>query len=1443
MQRELRFLIRFKSDAARALKRTGAQFKKLGVTTKIVTTQMKLLSANMVKAAIAGRTAGKAISASFAKAQAAATRVIGVVRGLAATLATVGIGFGLIAAIGVTAQFGQAMSRVQAITGELARNIDGTLNPTFQAVTETIMNLGATTVFTASEAAQAFALLSQAGFDVGESISATADVLNLAVVGAIDLGTSANIVANSIRSFGLAASEANRVADIFAATITGTNTNVNQLGEALKFVGPIASSLGVDIEEAAAAIGVLSDAGLKGTLAGTGLRRVLIGLAAQTPKATKTLRGLGIVTEDLQEAIGEEGLVKALEQFEGRTLSAAQAVDVFGLRGGPAFLVLQRGAEQAGSLTEALKQAEGRALAFAEVARDNLAGDLKLLRSVIEDVILGSGALDRTFRDIVQTVTGVIMVFNNTLDPLNENAQRFRDIANILRLVAKVVKVLVAAFVLLKIIAVVNGIVGIAIGLYGFLAAAVGAAATAVGFLTFAFSTLAGAIALTGIGAIVIAVGLAVAAFAAWALETDTVGERLDEVSGTIDNLSKVTEEAAKATGDLAIQQLPALERAAKSGQQQFAALANEIADLTTAAEEIKDKGIFDVFRSDQLTFFEKIKASFFGLALGIDAAGVASDIFTEKAQKITKDGLEPLADELATTQEQLIRLGGLLVAKETLFKLGEEGKALATKLDEANKVVLGFTGAAKKAFEDLEIEIGDLSLGVGEAADLQRKINDALRKSDLVVELPETLVTARVKAVEVLKELTAKLTEAEKINATGAVDNSFAVVAGLRVQVVEAKRVVAAAKEAVGLREEERNRLIAQTTAVFNLTKANKEAEDVRKQAIKDIEKQAEAQKKLGDTTAQLILDTQLEIMLLGASSRERKEAAFAQELLNKATEAGLEGLTEQQNKLIAVNKELERQKRTNVGAALGKQLQDFIDEGTNAAKLFGDLFGNVLGELEDQIVSFVKTGEFNFREFAASILDQFIALGVKLALSGALANIQKALGGGPVPGAPGGPGAQAQAAAALPGQIKDTGVLDAVKEGSVVAKQCCDAGLSATKVLGEDITDIAKEEGTAGRSQEKGLFDGLFMRIDNFGAALGDFFSKIGGQLKTLATSIIDGLKKAFKAVGDAIVNGLQKLGDFITGLAEVFGDVVGEIGSAVGTAVGDIGAGLGQALESVLGPLTSSITSLLSTAATALTDVAGAIIGPITTALTAVATEAVKALAQVVTSLVTAAADIATGAILATAAGLMLSAATLLITAASFMLIAAPLLISAAILQLTAGGLLIAAAGLLLVAALLQTVAAVLQLAASAILFVAGFLLLAGSGLLLVASLLMIVAALLLIVSAVIPFFGKGGISDRPTAFGSADNFTNPMFFADGGTTTGGDRFPAMLAPNEGVVPLTNNKAIPVEMNQDVGSKVFNTTFNITTPDVAGFNKSRGQIEADMERMLQRASERNN
>ena len=177
---------------------------------------------------------------------------------------------GVALAVRSFAQFESSMLRVKAVTGASEE--------AFLAMSEQAKNLGATTAFTAQQAAEGMGFLGQAGFTTNEIMSAMPSVLNLAAAGQLELADAADITAAVLRGFGKSATEAGNVADILATAAASSNTSVQEMGEGFKFVGPVASAMGISIEETAAAMAKLSDAGLKGSLAGTGLRQALVKL-------------------------------------------------------------------------------------------------------------------------------------------------------------------------------------------------------------------------------------------------------------------------------------------------------------------------------------------------------------------------------------------------------------------------------------------------------------------------------------------------------------------------------------------------------------------------------------------------------------------------------------------------------------------------------------------------------------------------------------------------------------------------------------------------------------------------------------------------------------------------------------------------------------------------------------------------------------------------------------------------------------------------------------------------------------------------------------------------------------------------------------------------------------------------------------------------------------
>ena len=169
----------------------------------------------------------------------AATRVQ---RLISRTFAFVGLGVGLNSVIRTLANFEQQMSTVKAITGATEAQ--------FRTLRLEAQRLGATTRFSASEAAEGMQFLARAGFDVNQVLASINDTLLLAQAGALDLGSAADIASNILTGFRLSAAEAGRVVDVLALASNSANTNVFQLGEAMKFVAPVAAGLGVSLEEA-----------------------------------------------------------------------------------------------------------------------------------------------------------------------------------------------------------------------------------------------------------------------------------------------------------------------------------------------------------------------------------------------------------------------------------------------------------------------------------------------------------------------------------------------------------------------------------------------------------------------------------------------------------------------------------------------------------------------------------------------------------------------------------------------------------------------------------------------------------------------------------------------------------------------------------------------------------------------------------------------------------------------------------------------------------------------------------------------------------------------------------------------------------------------------------------------------------------------------------------
>ncbi len=305
--------------------------------------------------------------------------------GMTARAAMVGIGVAAVASTKTIADFGQAMATVNAVTGASESQM--------AKLTAQARELGATTRFSATEAAEGMLFLARAGFEVNQIMGSIEGTLRLAQAGAIDLGSAADISSNILQAFGLEVREMTRVVDVMAKTTNISNTDIRQLGDAMKLVAPISRVLGVDIEETAAFIGSLSDAGMQATLAGTGLRRVMSELQSPTSSTKKILREYGIEAEDVK--VSTVGLSGALEVLAEKNFDATRAMEVFGQRGGPAFsnafAAFTDGKIE--DFNDQLDRAKGTSIEMGTIMDDTLAGSMKRALSRLQELILTLGEL------------------------------------------------------------------------------------------------------------------------------------------------------------------------------------------------------------------------------------------------------------------------------------------------------------------------------------------------------------------------------------------------------------------------------------------------------------------------------------------------------------------------------------------------------------------------------------------------------------------------------------------------------------------------------------------------------------------------------------------------------------------------------------------------------------------------------------------------------------------------------------------------------------------------------------------------------------------------------------------------------------------------------------------------------------------------------------------
>lgn len=356
----------------------------------------------------------------------------GITRAIGMASAAVG-GFSLARVIRESASFEQAMLGVQAVSGATADQM--------QQLQQQARELGATSMFSAQQAAEAQQFLAMAGFSVNEVLEATPGILQLATAGNLDLARAADIASNVLGGMQLQVADLARVNDVLAATAAGSNTSIEQLGQALSFAAPFAASAGIEIEEAAAAIGTLSDSGLQASRAGTGLVGVIRQLSRVTPNARATLAEYGLTVDDVN--IEAHGLTSVLDRLGAAGISTGDAFEIFGSEAGAAAQILANGSDRVEVFTGRLRDAEGAAQQAALTLGSGLTGSMRTFNSVISESILqvGDAGVAGSFKELIDTASGVISVYNGMLPQFIEANDLSEDQADSLQSLADILRV------------------------------------------------------------------------------------------------------------------------------------------------------------------------------------------------------------------------------------------------------------------------------------------------------------------------------------------------------------------------------------------------------------------------------------------------------------------------------------------------------------------------------------------------------------------------------------------------------------------------------------------------------------------------------------------------------------------------------------------------------------------------------------------------------------------------------------------------------------------------------------------------------------------------------------------------------------------------------------------------------------------------------------------
>lgn len=337
-----------------------------------------------------------------------------------------GVSLGLTDTINTQKDFEAAMSQVQAVSGADSDELD--------QLTKKAEEMGATTKFTATDSAEAFNYMAMAGWKTEDMLDGISGIMQLAAAANEDLGTTSDIVTDALTAFGLSASDSGHFADVLAQASANANTNVSMLGESFKYVAPVAGAMKYSVEDVSLALGLMANASVKGSQAGTSLKTSIANMAAPTDKMQGAMDKYGI---SLTKRNGEmKSFKEVLDMLRANlgglseTEQTAAASTIFGKEAMAGMLaIINASTEDYEKLTQAIYNADGATEKMANTQLDNLSGSITLLQSAVDGVKISFGKrLNPYVRSVAEGLTAAMPDIEAALSDFMDFVDRKYDV-------------------------------------------------------------------------------------------------------------------------------------------------------------------------------------------------------------------------------------------------------------------------------------------------------------------------------------------------------------------------------------------------------------------------------------------------------------------------------------------------------------------------------------------------------------------------------------------------------------------------------------------------------------------------------------------------------------------------------------------------------------------------------------------------------------------------------------------------------------------------------------------------------------------------------------------------------------------------------------------------------------------------------------------------------